>query len=156
MQLKITSTEWEFANEIAENTNPKKLSVGIHHLHIDDGSYNPDTKVMSIKLRSLDNPGEVEEFKYYLNKKDGTKNGMAIGILNTLKGALSGDSKGILLPCDFINGIVMAEVNLGKPYEASNGQTYQNNEIKKFEPIDVMYYAMASEVEEVIEQYVVE
>lgn len=154
MQTNFEEMTWEFANEIAvEEIKRKPLSVGAHHLHIDKAMYNPDTKVFYITFRSLDND-ESSEFRYYMMKKDGSKNNMAIHTMNSLKAALTGKGDGCLLPNQIENGVVIAEVKLGKPFTNDKGETVQYTQILDFEPVTVDYFDMVAMSENVIpDQY---
>lgn len=154
MQSKI-EMEWEFADAVAEeNVKRDPLSIGVHHLHIDKAMYVPDTGIFSLTLRSLDKD-ECSEMRFYMFKKDGTKNNMAIHTMNTLKRALTGTADGCLAPNRVENGIVLAEVKMGKPYVNGSGETVAYPQILDFEPVTADFFTMAAFSESTINgQYV--
>lgn len=145
----ITPTNWQFSELKAKIDTP--LSAGWHTLKIESAKLiQEDPEYYSVTLRDLENPEECTTFRYYLLKKDGTRNESAIGTLNRLGHCIYGVDAGVPYPDDIVNGIVKAEVKLRPSDDGST--TYRS--IYDFFPVDALTLKVASEVGQTIDQYV--
>lgn len=120
-------TNWMLSTMNAEPVKP--LSEGIHTVQITAAVFHDDENYYSVSLKSLDCDHEQSTLRYYILKKDGSRNEPAIGTLNKLGFCIYGQYAGIPYPDDIVNGIVEASVSL-QSYE---GKTYVN--VYEYHPV---------------------
>lgn len=136
----ITPTPWLLSSMVAKTTVP--LCEGNHTLQIVDAAFKDDENYYSVTLKSLDEEDEQSTIRYYIVKKDGTRNEQAIGTLNKLGYCIFGlpeDKVGIPKPEDIKNGIVRGFVKHAN-YE---GKEYVN--IYEYNPVDRKTLEIAKE-----------
>lgn len=115
------------------------LSEGIHNLQITEAVFNEEENWYGLTLKSLDEEGEQSRLRYYIVKKDGTRNEQAIGTLNKVGHCLYGVDAGIPFPDDIVNGILKGHVK----HTVYEGKEYVN--IYTYEPVDIQTLEIAKE-----------
>lgn len=136
----ITPTPWILSGMVAKATVP--LCEGNHTLQITEASFKDDENYYSLTLKSLDEEDEQSTLRYYIIKKDGTRNEQAIGTLNKLGHCIFGlpeDQVGIPNPEDIVNGIVRGFVK----HTVYEGKEYVN--IYEYNPVDKKTLEIAKE-----------
>lgn len=146
----IQPTKWQFSEMVAKTDTP--LSAGWHVLRIESAKMVSEetSDYYSVTLRDIESPEQCTVFRYYLLKKDGTRNESAIGTLNKLGYCIYGVVAGIPNPVDIVNGIVKGDVKLTPNEE--KGTVFRS--IYDFQPIDALTLRIASEVGTTIDQYI--
>lgn len=125
----IQPTNWILSTMQAKETVP--LSEGIHTLQIVEAVYNEEENWYGLTVKSLDEEGEQSRLRYYILKKDGTRNEQAIGTLNKVGYCIYGVDAGIPFPQDILNGIVRGHVK----HTVYEGKEYVN--IYEYAPVDI-------------------
>ena len=125
--MTITPTNWILSGMTAKVNTP--LVEGIHNLRIVDAKFNDEENYYSVTLASLDEDNQQSTVRYYVLKKDGNVNDVAVGTLNKLGYCIYGVEAGIPCPQDIINGVVNAPVKISS-YE---GKSYVS--IYDFNPV---------------------
>ena len=133
----ITPTPWLLSSMVAKTTAP--LCEGNHTLQIAEASFKDDENYYSVTLKSLDNEDEQSTLRYYIIKKDGTRNEQAIGTLNKLGYCIYGVEAGIPNPSDIVNGIVRGFAK----HTVYEGKEYVN--IYEYNPVDRKTLEIAKE-----------
>lgn len=136
----ITPTPWILSGMVAKATVP--LCEGNHTLQITEASFKEDENYYSLTLKSLDEEDEQSTLRYYIIKKDGTRNEQAIGTLNKLGHCIFGlpeDQVGIPNPEDIVNGIVRGFAK----HTVYEGKEYVN--IYEYNPVDKKTLEIAKE-----------
>lgn len=136
----ITPTPWILSGMVAKAAVP--LCEGNHTLQITEASFKDDENYYSLTLKSLDEEDEQSTLRYYIIKKDGTRNEQAIGTLNKLGHCIFGlpeDQVGIPNPEDIVNGIVRGFVK----HTVYEGKEYVN--IYEYNPVDKKTLEIAKE-----------
>lgn len=148
----ITPTPWILSGMVAKATVP--LCEGNHTLQITEASFKEDENYYSLTLKSLDEEDEQSTLRYYIIKKDGTRNEQAIGTLNKLGHCIFGlpeDQVGIPNPEDIVNGIVRGFVK----HTVYEGKEYVN--IYEYNPVDKKTLEIAKESGIIVlDQYAIE
>lgn len=148
----ITPTPWILSSMVAKATVP--LCEGNHTLQITEASFKDDENYYSLTLKSLDEEDEQSTLRYYIIKKDGTRNEQAIGTLNKLGHCIFGlpeDQVGIPNPEDIVNGIVRGFVK----HNVYEGKEFVN--IYEYTPVDKKTLEIAKESGiTVLDQYAIE
>lgn len=148
----ITPTPWILSGMVAKATVP--LCEGNHTLQITEASFKDDENYYSLTLKSLDEEDEQSTLRYYIIKKDGTRNEQAIGTLNKLGHCIFGlpeDQVGIPNPEDIVNGIVRGFVK----HTVYEGKEYVN--IYEYNPVDKKTLEIAKESGIIVlDQYAIE
>ena len=133
----------------ANVTSP--LSEGKHTLQIVDATFKEDENYYSVTLKSLDEEGEQSTLRYYILRKDGTKNDQAIGTLEKLGYCIYGVEAGPPNPDDIKNGIVKGLVK----HTVYEGKEYVN--IFEYTPVDKQTFEIAKMSDiPVLDQYTIE
>lgn len=133
----IQPTNWILSSMQAKEMVP--LSEGIHNLQITEAVFNEEENWYGLTLKSLDEEGEQSRLRYYIVKKDGTRNEQAIGTLNKVGHCLYGVDAGIPFPDDIVNGILKGHVK----HTVYEGKEYVN--IYTYEPVDIQTLEIAKE-----------
>lgn len=133
----IQPTNWILSSMQAKEMVP--LSEGIHNLQIIEAVFNEEENWYGLTLKSLDEEGEQSRLRYYIVKKDGTRNEQAIGTLNKVGHCLYGVDAGIPFPDDIVNGILKGHVK----HTVYEGKEYVN--IYTYEPVDIQTLEIAKE-----------
>lgn len=142
-------TNWILSSMNAVVTVP--LVEGTHNLRIVDAKFNDEENYYSVTLASLDEENQQSTLRYYILKKDGTRNEPAIGTLNKLGFCIYGQDAGIPYPQDIINGVVRAPVK----YSTYEGKSYVS--IYDYSPVNRQTLDMVAQAGfPVIDQYCVE
>lgn len=124
----ITPTPWILSTMVAKVTAP--LCEGNHTLQITEASFNENENYYSVTMKSLDEEDEQSTLRYYVLKKDGTRNEQAIGTLNKLGYCIYGVEAGVPNPADIVNGIVRGFAK----HTVYEGKEYVN--IYEYTPVD--------------------
>lgn len=133
----ITPTPWILSGMVAKTTVP--LCEGNHTLQITEASFKDDENYYTVTLKSLDEEDEQSTLRYYILKKDGTRNEQAIGTLNKLGYCIYGVEAGIPNPEDIVNGIVRGFAK----HTVYEGKEYVN--IYEYNPVDKKTLEIAKE-----------
>lgn len=133
----ITPTPWLLSNMVAKTIVP--LCEGNHTLQITEASFKEDEDYYTITVKSLDEEDEQSTLRYYIIKKDGTRNEQAIGTLNKLGYCIYGVEAGIPNPVDIVNGIVRGFAK----HTVYEGKEYVN--IYEYNPVDKKTLEIAKE-----------
>ena len=133
----ITPTPWLLSTMHANVTSP--LCEGRHTLQIVDAFFKEDENYYSVTLKSLDEENEQSTLRYYIIKKDGTRNEQAIGTLEKLGYCIYGVEAGPPNPDDIKNGIVKGFVK----HAVYEGKEYVN--IYEYDPVDKKTLEIAKE-----------
>lgn len=133
----ITPTPWILSSMVAKTTVP--LCEGNHTLQITEASFKDDENYYTVTLKSLDEEDEQSTLRYYILKKDGTRNEQAIGTLNKLGYCIYGVEAGIPNPEDIVNGIVRGFAK----HNVYEGKEFVN--IYEYNPVDKKTLEIAKE-----------
>lgn len=133
----IKPTNWILSTMQAKEMVP--LCEGIHNLQIIEATFNEEENWYGITVKSLDEEDEQSRLRYYVVKKDGTRNEQAIGTLNKIGYCIYGVEAGVPFPQDIINGIVKGHVK----HTIYEGKEYVN--IFQYEPVDKQTLEIAAE-----------
>ena len=145
----ITPTPWILSSMVAKTTVP--LCEGNHTLQITEASFKDDENYYTVTLKSLDEEDEQSTLRYYIIKKDGTRNEQAIGTLNKLGYCIYGVEAGIPNPEDIVNGIVRGFAK----HNVYEGKEFVN--IYEYTPVDKKTLEIAKESGiTVLDQYAIE
>lgn len=145
----ITPTPWILSDMVAKTTVP--LCEGNHTLQITEASFKDDENYYTVTMKSLDEEDEQSTLRYYIIKKDGTRNEQAIGTLNKLGYCIYGVEAGIPNPEDIVNGIVRGFAK----HTVYEGKEYVN--IYEYTPVDKKTLEIAKESGiTVLDQYAIE
>ena len=130
-------TEWEFSNMI-DTPDFIQVETGDQYLYIESAEYDPNSCVMDVNFKSLSN-GATFRIRYFMLTKEGKQNSFTGRVLRTMGKAICGKDI-VLAPCDIINAVVRANVQMTVPKE-EGGKSYPR--IEEYLPIDeeIMQYS---------------
>lgn len=128
----MTITKWNMSDWKAKADVP--LSEGVHTLQVEYASIDDTTKAYSVTLRCVDSD-EVSQIRYFPVKKDGSRNNMAIGTLNSLGEAIFGQNVGIPWVDDILNGVVEADVKYSQEFVKADGSKGHYINVYAYRPI---------------------